>query len=468
MQETSSGKVLIIGAGPAGLSAAASLKALGVDFDLVDSQNHVGGVWNVANDDAPSWPSQRLTSSKNNTQFDDLRMPVGFDSFPSADEYATYLRAYASHHGLTENFYPRTSVRLLRDFGEGQWEAELSNGQVRPYAAVIAAHGVANRPFLPPLFFEAKDTGSRTIHVKNFAGAEATEEQSVLVVGSGQSAADVATELADDNRRVALHLTEGHWVVPRSIAGVPADSIAQAEPGILGRKFNDSVAEKIVTKLMGRPEEVGLPAPDKALLDDEPIVSDSLIEHIREHRIMVIKDGRHLPFESFDLVVFATGYEPGADYFPAEYANDLFLGAFPRSRNDFAVLGQVRVAGGVVPVLTQQADIAVYAIHAFLTGNTAVLSKFSALKAQSESTVAKSPRSTIATGSGVRGKARGLASQLRTAAHRPRIDAPAEGWTREADVDDLPEDKALKLPMTDRGDLLARLHTTRRVFEKKK
>ena len=43
------GSVLVIGAGPSGLAAAAALSSLGVDFDLVDAQNHVGGVWNIAN-----------------------------------------------------------------------------------------------------------------------------------------------------------------------------------------------------------------------------------------------------------------------------------------------------------------------------------------------------------------------------------------------------------------------------------
>lgn len=466
MQEHSSGTVLVIGAGPAGLSAAASLKALGVDFDLVDAQNHVGGVWNVANDDAASWPSKRLTSSKGNTQFEDLRMPVSFSSFPTTDEYATYLRAYASHHGLTDHFHPRTAVRRLRDFGEGKWEVEFSSGEVKPYEAVIAAHGIANRPFLPPEFFEAKEQGVNAIHVKNFAGAEATSEQNVLVVGSGQSAADVATELADGKRRVALHLSEGHWVVPRTIAGMPADTISHAEPGILGRKLNDSIAEKVVTTLVGRPEDVGLPAPTLALLDDEPIVSDTLIDLIKERKIDVVRDGRHLPLSACDLVVFATGYEPGADYLDAGYMENLFLGAFPRERNDLAILGQFRVAGGTVPVLTEQADIAVYAIHAFLTGNTAVLDDFARLKARPEKGVPLSARTTVASGAGVRGKMKGLVSQVNVATHRPRTSADAEAWTHGTDLDALPENKAYKLPITDRANLLGRLRTVRHVFEK--
>ena len=466
MQGHSPGTVLVIGAGPAGLAAAASLKALGVSFDLVDSQNHVGGVWNVANDDAPSWPSKRLTSSRTHTQFEDLRMPVSFPAFPTTDEYATYLRAYTSHHGLTEHFHPNTTVRRLRDFGEGSWEVEFSTGEVRPYAAVIAAHGVSNRPFLPPLFFDARERGVNAIHVKNFAGAEHTSERSVLVIGTGQSAVDVATELADGERRVALHLTEGHWVVPRTIAGLPADALAGSEPGVLGRTINDSVAEKIVSRTVGRPESVGLPAPEVPLLEDDPIVSDELIALVRERAIEVMRDARHLPLESFDLVVFATGYEPGADYLPERYTSHLFLGTFARDRHDFALLGQVRVVGGVIPVLAEQADVAAYAIHAFLQGNTNKMIEFERLKGTSEADVPKTPRAAVRTGTGLRAKVRSVLSHVNTATHRSRSTSTAEDWLQGVNVDLLPEDQALKMPLMDRADVLARLYTVRRLFEK--
>lgn len=416
-------EVLIIGAGPAGLAAAAALKAMQIPFDLVDSQNHVGGVWNVANDDAPSWPSKLLTSSKENTQFPDLRMPVSFPAFPSTDEYATYLRAYASHHGLVEDFEPNMRVVRLRSFGTASWEVEFANGEIRAYSVVISAHGISNHAFVPAeLFIQFKDAGVKTMHSKNFPGAEFVEEQNVLVVGSGQCAADVATELADGSRNVALLAHEGHWVVPRQVGPFAADQLAFSTPSLLSPKLKHKIATTLVDKLNGKPQQLGLPTPQVDLLDDEPIVSDSFLQLIQQRKIHVIKDAGRLPFESYDLVVFATGYEPGADYLQPELSEDLYLGAFPRDRHDLIVLGQVRVAGAVTPVLVEQADIAAYAVKALLNDEPE-LSIFAALKSSGRNP--KALESTV-----------------------------------------LSDDQALQLPLTDRNELLRHLKNARSIFEK--
>ena len=462
------GSVLVIGAGPSGLAAAAALSSLGVDFDLVDAQNHVGGVWNIANEDAPTWPNMKLATSKSHTQFEDLRMPVSFPSFPSTDEYATYLRAYASHHGLTERFEPNKAVRSIRSFGEGEWEVDFSSGEVRPYTAIIAAHGVSQRPFLPPLWHEARESGVRTIHSKNFLGGDDTTEKDVLVIGGGQEAADIAVELAKANRRVALHPTEAHWVVPRTWGPFAGDSLARLEPTFLGRAFNDTVAETLIEHAIGRPENVGLPKPEVSVMEDEPIVSDSFLTLVNDRRIEILQDPAHLPFDRFELIVFATGYEPGADYLDPEYTSDLFLGAFPRSRRDLAVLGQVRVLGGVTPILTQQADIAAYATKEFLeeieTGAASpALARFEKLKSRADADVRRTaPRSSE---KGLRGAFSGVASRVRTATRSTRI-AELSPWAEQNALDSLPEDQPIRLPLTDRERLLARLSTARAIFEK--
>ena len=68
-------KVLIIGAGPAGLAAAASLKALEVPFDIVDRADHVGGTWDPEREDSPIWPTMEMISSREQTQYEGLLQP---------------------------------------------------------------------------------------------------------------------------------------------------------------------------------------------------------------------------------------------------------------------------------------------------------------------------------------------------------------------------------------------------------
>ncbi|CAM4071583.1 NAD(P)-binding domain-containing protein [Helcobacillus massiliensis] len=358
-------KTLVIGAGPAGLAAASYLKRAGLPFDLVDGRPQVGGVWCTEAPDAPAWPGMRMHSSKSMTEFDGLRMPVSFPTFPTAEQYGMYLRAFVAHADLSEEFEPNTQVRSARSLKEGLWEVEFSTGEVRPYSAVIVATGASTRRILPTqLRWDVEDAGVRWIHSDDYAGSEQTPEGRVLVVGSTQSAADVAVDLAGDpDRRITMLWEERRWVVPRSIGPVPADAIASAKPGFLGR-LNEKIAAKAVSALQGDQEAAGLPLPSTPLLESEPVVSDELLPLVRDHRIALALDGRHLPLESFDLVVFATGHEAGVDVIDPALTADMYLDTFPRDRGDLAVLGQVSATTGTIPLLQSQAEIAALQLRA--------------------------------------------------------------------------------------------------------
>ncbi|MCU6387482.1 NAD(P)-binding protein, partial [Enterobacter quasiroggenkampii] len=85
-------KVLVVGAGPAGLAAAAALQALEVPFDLVDRAEHVGGIWNPQREDSPIWSTMEMISSRAFTQYEDMLQPVSFPEFLRGEQMAKYLR----------------------------------------------------------------------------------------------------------------------------------------------------------------------------------------------------------------------------------------------------------------------------------------------------------------------------------------------------------------------------------------
>ena len=464
-------KVLIIGAGPAGLAAAAALKALEVPFDLVDRAKHVGGIWDPEREDSPVWPTLEMISSREHTQYEDLLQPVSFPEFLSPTQMAKYLRAYAARHDLTEHFRPRTTVRSARPFEEGVWQVELSTGEIGIYRAVISAHGISERPHRPD-WAEDVPASVRVIHSKEWNGADGLEGQRVLIVGSGQSAADIAVDAARRALEVRWSMRTGHWVVPRRIAGVPGDVAASREPAALGG-LNAKIAETLIRRTAGDPASVGLPAPAAPLLEDAVIVSDDVLDRVREGRITPAGEvtgvdaegivthlgtGSHAGHLSFapDLIVLATGYESGADHLPQDVLPrtaggdlDLFLGAFARGRDDLVILGQQRVAGGVLPILVEQADIAAYMLAATRDGSSAsssAVARFRQLRAGSESAVP-------VTHPAAEG---GLVGRLGRVLGANRVTVRSAATTHETGEK--------LVPTADRDTLLARLRSVRGLF----
>lgn len=470
-------KVLIIGAGPAGLAAAAALQALEVPFDLVDRAAHVGGIWDPQRTDSPVWPTLEMVSSREFTQYEDLLQPVSFPEFLTPTHMAKYLRAYAARHDLTDHFRPRTGVRHARPFDDGVWEVELTTGEIGIYRAIISAHGITERPHYPAWAADVP-TSVQVIHAKDWSGADGLEGQRVLVVGSGQSAADIAVDAARRALEVRWSMRTGHWIVPRRIAGRSGDVLAAREPARLGT-LNAKIAETVIRRTVGTPEAVGLPRPVAPLLEDTVIVSDDVLDRVREGRITpaggvtaVGADGtvtlagvaggrgaqqRGEQQYAPDLIVLATGYESGADHLPkdvvphtADGAYDLFLGAFARGRDDLVILGQQRVSGGVLPVLVEQADVAAYMLAATMQGHSQqALEAFRRVRAGSESAV---PAAATASGKGLMGTLGGAVGTHRVT-ERSAAASPASRGLGEGLV-----------PAADRETLLARLRSVRELF----
>ncbi|MGP9694423.1 flavin-containing monooxygenase [Brachybacterium sp. AOP25-B2-12] len=462
--------VLVVGAGPAGLAAGAALQAAGVPFLIVDPGQDVGGIWN-GEAQSPVWQAMAPITSRDLTQFEDLLMPASFPAFPSAEQLTKYLRAYAARHDLTEHFRPGVTVRTAVPFDENVWQVELSTGEISVYRALIVATGTSSVPHLPTWARGVADRELgrevRVVHARDWNGAQGLEGRRVLVVGSGQSAADIAVDAATRALEVRWSIRTGHWVVPRSIAGTPGDVAVAREPALLG-PLNARIAETVVRRTVGAPEKVGLPAPQAPLLEDRVIVSDDVLSRIQEGRVRPAADVSALEDDGAvrlvdgsrlepDVIVLATGYQEGAQFLPADLlptsgagTRDLFLGAFPRGRDDLVLLGQVRVAGSPWPLLAQQARIAARFLRAVRDGDPGA-EAFRRLRRGSDDAVpAHAPRADGRPEEGLRGRL-------------------AEGLER---IQDLSRRQATprrvlepgQLPFVDRGDLAARLRAVETVL----
>lgn len=180
---------LVIGGGQAGLAAGYHLSRAGVPFLIVDAGDRTGDSWRNR------WDSLRLFTPNRFNSLPGLRIPGEDWGFPTKDELADYLESYAAHfefpirHGVKVDHLSRENGRFLASAGDMAFEAEN----------VIVAMASYQEP-KTPAFAAELDSRIVQLHVDDYKNPTQLQEGDVLVVGVGNSGAEIAKELVQDRR----------------------------------------------------------------------------------------------------------------------------------------------------------------------------------------------------------------------------------------------------------------------------
>ena len=199
--------VLIIGAGQAGLATAYWLRSItGLRVQVVE-QNAVGDSW------LRRWDSLRLFTPRRFSGLPGMRFPAGAD-FPDKREFAEYLRGYAERFALPVE--TGHQVRRLWKTGD-LFHAGTDAAEFRARQVVVAA-GPFSRPYLPPAS-RSLDAGVFQLHSAAYCRPTDIPGGEVVVVGGGNSAAQLAVELARTHR-VTVISPHAPWYLPVRLLGV--------------------------------------------------------------------------------------------------------------------------------------------------------------------------------------------------------------------------------------------------------
>ncbi|KAH8083867.1 N,N-dimethylaniline monooxygenase [Aureococcus anophagefferens] len=185
--------ILVVGLGPCGLAAVKECAANGLDVVGVDAAAEIGGVFRAHDDGC--YEGLHLTTSNVMMAFGDFPPNDGWIKYSTKDEYAAYLKRYVDTFDLAKRLELRTRViRASRDNGAWKVVTLYNNFDVtRDFAGLVVATGANATPKMPTCFagFQGNITHSKDYKERSrFAGAR------VLVVGAGESASDVAAEIA--------------------------------------------------------------------------------------------------------------------------------------------------------------------------------------------------------------------------------------------------------------------------------
>jgi putative flavoprotein involved in K+ transport len=178
-------ETVIVGGGQAGLAAGYHLKKRGRPFLILDAQERIGDSWRTR------WDSLRLFTPAKYDGLPGMRFPAPGWSFPTKDEMGDYLESYAERFALPA----RTGVtveRLSRDGDRFLVEADELRVEADRVIVASGAHRVAKVPD----FAGDLDPRVRQLHSSEYRNPEQLREGPVLVVGAGNSGAEIAFELA--------------------------------------------------------------------------------------------------------------------------------------------------------------------------------------------------------------------------------------------------------------------------------
>lgn len=187
-------QVVVVGAGAAGLSAAAMLKRRGIDALVLERSGEVASSWRGRYD------SLRLNTPRLNSTLAGYRMPRRYGRWPARDDVVEYLEHYAGREGLRIRFEAelRRVERTALESTDGapRWLLDTSIGELATRFAVIAT-GHDAEPKLPG-WPGAEDFPGELIHSADYRNAEPFRGKDVLVVSAGNTGSEIAYELCTD------------------------------------------------------------------------------------------------------------------------------------------------------------------------------------------------------------------------------------------------------------------------------
>jgi putative flavoprotein involved in K+ transport len=193
--------VMVIGGGQAGLSVGYYLAQRGVRFVILDSHARVGDVWRTR------WDSLRLFSPACYSGLAGMPFPAPAFHFPTKDEMADYLEEYAAHFALPV----RTGTRVERLFKEGgRFVALAGDRRFEADQVVVAMNGKQKAKI--PAFASELDDQIVQLHSIDYHNPAQLQEGPVLIVGAGNSGADIALDVAR---------THHTWLAGRDTGHVP-------------------------------------------------------------------------------------------------------------------------------------------------------------------------------------------------------------------------------------------------------
>ncbi|MFP4002694.1 MAG: flavin-containing monooxygenase [Alphaproteobacteria bacterium] len=390
-------RTCIIGAGSSGIATAKIFKENGIPVTVYEKSDRVGGNWVFKNPNGMSsaYRSLHINTSRDKMAYSDFPMPADYPDYPHHTQIAAYFDAYVDHFGIRPHIRFNSGVAHAGLTEDNLWRIELENGEADYFDYLAVANGHHWNPRWPEPPFPGKFEGEE-LHSHHYIDPTDPIDmrgKRIVLVGFGNSALDLACELGSKTltEKVYLSVRRGYWVLPRYFGNRVLDFntphpsedpplwMRLIPPSILRRMF-----QKEVERVLGRPDEHGLPKPDHEFLATHPAVSQDIYNRIGSGDVVPKPnierfEGKTVHFTDgssveADVVVYCTGYRITFPFFDesllAAPGNEIVLFKRmidPRYPN-LALVALVQPLCAMMPIAEEQSKF----LADYLTGRYAL------------------------------------------------------------------------------------------------
>ena len=305
---------IVIGAGPAGLATAQCLRSAGLAPIILDQADAVGAAWRRHYD------RLHLHTPRAHSSLPGMALPAAYGRYPSRAQFVAYLESYAERFDLRPIFGTQVEA-VRREVDSWRVEAGAHSASAR---IVVVATGWADFPFRPSWpGMDAYD--GAIVHSSLYRNAAPYAGKRVLVVGFGNSGAEIALDLCEGGAAVTLSVRSPQRILPRELLGLPILDFAIAQR-FLPPRVADAMNAPVLRLAIGSIESLGMrkaaKGPLQMIAEDGhvPVIDVGAVAKIRAGHIAVrgdierfARDGvvfADTGAERFDAVILATGYRP--------------------------------------------------------------------------------------------------------------------------------------------------------------
>ena len=367
----------IIGAGISGLTAGKALSDRRLPYTCFEASDDIGGNWYFGN------PNGR-SSAYRSLHIDTYRDSVSFRDMPMGDEYPDYahhaqifeyLQRYVDAFSLRERIRFETPVERAERKPGGGWRITLPGDEVQEFDFLVVGNGHHWDPRTPE--FPGSFDGE-TLHSHHYLSPTEPLDlngKRVLVVGIGNSAVDIVSELSRKGvaEKVFISTRSGAWVMPKYLFGQPIGKLVKTTP-YLPIRLQRWLARPLPYIASGNPEDFGLPKPNHRFLEAHPTVSSELLlrlgsgDAVAKPNIAEL-EGESVRFEDgsverVDAIVWATGYKISFPFFDPEFLSapdnrlPLYKRIFVPGIDDLALVGFAQTVPTLFPFIELQSKLA--------------------------------------------------------------------------------------------------------------